>query len=284
MQADEIVVQRIGEGDLAFGGHGMVRAHHHHQLVAPVKPADQFPRVAVAGADAQIGGPVDNALHDAAAGPFLEVDLHPLVFGGEAGQVLRQELDDGREIGQHAHIATHAFQMLAQFQADLLHVGEHAPGMVQQGFASRRQVHAPGLPGEERKAQRAFQIHQPLARRRYGDGLALRRARQRAFLMHGDEQLQRDQIETAKQVVDLHGLGPGSWRKGACSVSGTGYPGGTAPRRWQVAPAVRSRPETASVSCEAGWRGENLETGGARRNKRPGCAWPPSARLSAPGW
>lgn len=77
--------------------------------------------------------------------------------------------------------------------------------MVQQGFTGRGERHAFGLTHEQSDAQRLLQFHQPLAGRRHRDGFARSRTGQRALFVHGDEQLQSDQVEAANQAFLQHG-------------------------------------------------------------------------------
>ncbi len=76
--------------------------------------------------------------------------------------------------------------------------------MVQQGFTGRRQGHALGLAHEQADAQRLLQFHQAFARRRDCNRFARGGAGQRTLFMHGDEQLQGDQVETADQAFLQH--------------------------------------------------------------------------------
>ncbi|MND83250.1 hypothetical protein D3C80_751040 [compost metagenome] len=182
----------------------MVRRHQHHQFVLAIQHAVQALDVTVDGTDPEVGHPVEHTLNHPGAGAFFEVGLDLWVTLGKIPQVLGQKLNDRRQVGEHPHVAAHTVAVLAQFKSHFLDVEQHLPGMVQQGFTGRRQGHALGLAHEQADAQRLLQLHQTLARRRDGNRFARRCTGQRALFVHGDEQLQGDQVETADQAFLQH--------------------------------------------------------------------------------
>jgi hypothetical protein len=52
-------------------------------------------------------------------------------------------------------------------------------------------------------SERLFKLHQALAHRAQGNVLPRRRARQRPLIAHGDEELERGQIDPPDEIVDL---------------------------------------------------------------------------------
>jgi hypothetical protein len=72
--------------------------------------------------------------------------------------------------------------------------------VVQQRFTRCRQRHAFGLTHKQTDAEHLLQLHQPLARRLHRNRLPRRGTSQRALLVHGNKQLESDQVETADQA------------------------------------------------------------------------------------
>ena len=66
------------------------------------------------------------------------------------------------------------------------------------------EVHALGAPHKQAHAEHLFQLHQPFAGSRHRDGFTGRRTGQRALLLHRDEQLQGDQIQSTHQALVQH--------------------------------------------------------------------------------
>jgi hypothetical protein len=130
----------------------------------------------------------------------------------EGLEVLGQELHDRREVRQHANMAADALRIFREFDRDLFDIEQRDTGMVQQGFAGRRQRHALGQPPEQRDTKGQFEIVHPLGDGRCRDALALSGPREILLLADGDEQPQCRQVDPARQ----HGFG---WLNG--SVAGS---------------------------------------------------------------
>ena len=119
----------------------------------------------------------------------------------KAGEILGQELHDRRQIGEHADVAAHALAIFGEFDRDLFDIEQRDTGMMQQGFAGRRQRHSLRQPLEQADLEGGFEIIHPLADRGGRDALAHRRPRQVLFLAYRDEQSQRGEIDAPKQRI-----------------------------------------------------------------------------------
>ena len=58
---------------------------------------------------------------------LLQVDLDLAVLAGKGAQVFGQELEDGRDVGMHAHVPAHPFGVLAQLALHALQPELPAP-------------------------------------------------------------------------------------------------------------------------------------------------------------
>ena len=94
----------------------------------------------------------------------------------------------------------HAARMLGHVDGDLLDVEQRHARMMQQRFTGRRQRHAVGMPLEQRDLEHLLEIMHALADSRGRDRLALRGARQIAFLTDGDEQPEGREVDPSGDV------------------------------------------------------------------------------------
>ena len=127
------------------------------------------------------------------------------VFAAESAQVLGQELDDGRDVGVDAHMASHAVRVLRKLGLHLLQAEEHGAGMVQQALPGRREVDAAGMPVQQRCLQRRLQVREALAHGGGGNVFPLGRASDGSQLAHGHEELQRGQVDPAGEGAGVAG-------------------------------------------------------------------------------
>ena len=132
---------------------------------------------------------------------LFEMHVHVGMLRGERSQRARQELDDRRNVGEHAHVAARARGMPAHLVIELRRLMQEHPCARQQSVAGCSQLDAFGAAHEERRAEALFQIGDALADRR-GDGVrALRRARNAARIGDGHEQFQIAQIESQGSLL-----------------------------------------------------------------------------------
>lgn len=151
-------------------------------------------------ADADLGAAFLDAAHDVRARALLQIEPHEIVDLEEARQIVGQEFDDGRQIGEHAHMAANAARMFAKLNGDLLDIDQRDPRMMQQRFTCRRQCHAARLPFEQGDLQRLFEIMQAFADRGRRNPLALRGAGEIGLFADGDEELQGGEIDPPYQA------------------------------------------------------------------------------------
>jgi len=123
-------------------------------------------------------------------------------------QVLGQKLHDGGNVGVHAHMAAHAVGVLRQLALHALQPEQHGARMVQQAFAGGGQRHAPAVAVQQRSAHGRLQVRQALAHGRRRDELAFGRAADAAQFADGYEQLQRGEIDAARETAlgAFHGM------------------------------------------------------------------------------
>ncbi|MCY1538927.1 hypothetical protein D9M68_744900 [compost metagenome] len=209
MQAHVVPVEAVGKSQLFAVRQGVVTRHDQHQLVLPVGAGLQVgrggahPRVA----DAQIGRAFLHGPNHLAGQVFLQVDLDLVVQAGEAAQVLGQELDDGRDVGMHAHMITHTVGVLRKFALHLVQAEQHRARVVEQALAGGRGSGASGMAVKQRGAHGAFKIGKALAHGRGGHEFLLGRLADAAALAHRHKELERGEVEAAGKaaVRGVHG-------------------------------------------------------------------------------
>ncbi len=221
LQADDVPVEHVLEPDRGPSRQRMPLGHHEHQPVAAVGAALQLLRFgAVAGmAQAHVGRAFAHGMQDVGAQVLLQVDLDLGMLPGEGPEVLGQELHDGGNVRVYPHVAAHAVGVFAQFALHALQPEKHGARMVQQAFARRRQRHAPAVPVQQRGAHGRFEVRQALADRGRRDEFALRGPTDAAQLADGHEQLQRRQVDAAREMAvgAFHGAGrPASSKEKPC--------------------------------------------------------------------
>ncbi|MNT81252.1 hypothetical protein D3C72_2208240 [compost metagenome] len=62
---------------------------------------------------------------------LLQVDLDLAVLARKGAQVFGQKLEDGRDVGVHAHMAAHAVGIFAELTLHALQAKQHGAGVVQ---------------------------------------------------------------------------------------------------------------------------------------------------------
>ena len=106
-------------------------------------------------------------------------------------------------------MTAHAIGVFAQLALHFFQAEQHRTRMVQQAFARRRQVNPAGMAVQQRRIQRGFEVAQALADGRGRNEFALGHLANAAQLAHGDEQLQRGQVDASGEVAfrafDGHG-------------------------------------------------------------------------------
>lgn len=118
------------------------------------------------------------------------------VRGGERSERARQELDDGRNIREHAHVAVRAARMPMHFVFELGRLMQQHPGAGQQRMSRRRQFDAFGAAHQQGGPEIVFQVGNALTDGGGNRMRAIRGARDAARLGYGHEQFQVSQVET----------------------------------------------------------------------------------------
>jgi len=72
----------------------------------------------------------------------VQVEPDLFVLREEGAQVFRQKRHDGRQVGDHAHVAAQPLGMLGEFLPDLVDAEQDAPRVGQQRPAGRCELHA----------------------------------------------------------------------------------------------------------------------------------------------
>ena len=85
------------------------------------------------------------------------------VLAQEGGERPRQMLRQARGIGEQQHARPHAAGVGGEIAAHRLDIVDHDPGMIEQAFTGRGQLHAAPAALEQRHAERRFQALDPLA-------------------------------------------------------------------------------------------------------------------------
>jgi hypothetical protein len=134
-------------------------------------------------------------IHDVAAEPLAQVDVHIRMRGQVAAQHRRQELGDRGGAGEDAQVALHALRVLLQITAQVLDLVQHQPRMVGEGLARRRERHALAAAVQQLRADPLLQVLDAHARRRQRHVRALGPARETVGLGDVDEEAQVDQVE-----------------------------------------------------------------------------------------
>src|SRR5204862_3284466 len=114
-QADEVVSQRIGEGDLAAPSERMAPRHDEDEAVVGEREGLQLRRgIDHVRDDADIGPAAGDRAHDLGTGALLDIDIDVAMVGEEAADQRRQEFERGRGIGQQADTATQSLGELVE--------------------------------------------------------------------------------------------------------------------------------------------------------------------------
>ncbi|MNT14912.1 hypothetical protein D3C72_1499360 [compost metagenome] len=113
----------------------MALRHDQHQFVQPVRKGGQAVGRRAIGEHADVGTVFQHRGDDVAAVLLFQVDAHCGVLVHEGGQVLGQELRQGRGIGGDAHLPAHALREVRQGARHLLHFLQHPQRMDQTGLA-----------------------------------------------------------------------------------------------------------------------------------------------------
>jgi len=138
-------------------------------------------------------------------------------------QRAREELRHRRGVGRQPHHSADTLRVVRQLGAELIHIGQDALRMAQQGFAGGGQHHAARMPLEQRRAHGGLQVGHAATGRTQRQMRLLRAAADAARAHHLRKQRQRDEVK-AMQVHDdsvastgpRHGVGAGAPRAGRC--------------------------------------------------------------------
>jgi hypothetical protein len=206
IQADPLLVERVGEGDRRAARERMARRQHEDQLVAA-----EFAHVQVAGVrspheQADVGAALAQRRHHLAGGLLLHVDVHAGLQLRVLREQRRQELVDGGRAGTQADVARDALAQVGQLADQVVHLLQQRQAAAHEGVAGRRGHQAARPPLEQRVTERGFEFADAAAGR--GDDEVARPGGrgQAAGLRAGDGEADRDEIESG-QVVPGGGQG-----------------------------------------------------------------------------
>ena len=140
---------------------------------------------------------------------LLQIDLDVGVGAAEGGQVFGQELDNGRNVGMHTHVALDARGIFVQVHLQPVHVEQYGACVVQEGFPGGGEIHPAGVAVKQGGIDVCFQVGQAFAHGRGCQLLALGGARYGAFFAYGHEQLHGREVQAACGGVlgGQHGVG-----------------------------------------------------------------------------
>lgn len=204
VQADNVVVQGCFEINSIIRPQDVGLGHYQHQMVLPVGARRQGVVTRAIGgrvADTDVGGTLADGVDDLVAQVLFQVDLDLGLRPGKSAQVFGQKLHDGRDVGMHPHMATHALGVFAQFALHFFQAKQHRAGVVQQAFASGGEGHTPAVAVQQLGVHGGFQVGQAFADGRRGDEFPLGRLADAAQLTHRHKQLQRGEVEPAGEVA-----------------------------------------------------------------------------------
>ncbi len=194
-QAGEVLLRRVRQRDAAAAGQRMAAVHHEVQRVGHERQDCQSLQVGGARGDADVAQAVAHAIGHAVAGALLRVHRDAGMRRQEGGQRRGQVFAHGGGVAEQAHVAGQAAAVRAEFAAQLLHLLQHDARMVRQRLPGRGGAHSAPAPDQQRRAERLLHREQALAGRRQRQVRPLRARRDRAGLVHVEEEPQVRQVE-----------------------------------------------------------------------------------------
>ena len=135
VEADEIVVEHLGEADFRAARERMVARHHEHEAVAAERIGLERAGVDGAGDDAEVGDAFGDQADDLVAQPLFEIDADIRMRGQERAQRLGQEFGQRVGVGQHPDLAGEAAAIGAEVLAQTLGLPQDRARMLQQRAA-----------------------------------------------------------------------------------------------------------------------------------------------------
>ncbi|MCY1289564.1 hypothetical protein D9M70_386610 [compost metagenome] len=173
----------------------------HRQLVAPVRKGLQFGAKGARREDADIRGILGHGAHDGGGDTFIEMDVDARIIRQERLELRRQELRDGRDVGEYPDLAAQAAAVVAHARHDVVEVVQHAARQVNQLDAGRGRLHALVAAPEQGRAEPLLQLADAFADRGRGQVRPLGSGGDGAVFRHADEEAQRDRIESHVVVL-----------------------------------------------------------------------------------
>ncbi len=158
VEADEIAVERLGEGDPFQRRQLVRRSDDEHEPVGAERQGFEAGHLDRAGDDADIGGAVGDGPDDLVAEPLLEIDADLRVCRQKGAQWLGQEFGQGVGIGQQPHLAAHALGILVEIAAHALGLLQHQAGVLDQGAAGLGRLYAEALAVQQGDAERRLHV------------------------------------------------------------------------------------------------------------------------------
>lgn len=195
-QADERMVEQVGEADLACPRERVIPCDHADQPVDRKGNELQSCCVDRIRDDADIGQPARDRLDDIGALSLLELDIGLRMVGKPGAEPIRQELADGSRIGEEPDACAQAPRVFAKFAAQVLHLAKNETGMMGKRVAGRRCRHASAPAQKKRHAAILLHAAQPFAGGRQGEIGRLRAMGDAARFDDGKKQAKVDQVET----------------------------------------------------------------------------------------
>ena len=163
-QTDKVIRQRVGEGDTATMGKGMLRRSEEDEpIFGKGKGLELEGRIDGVSDDTDIGRTSGNSTYDLRARTLLECEIDVGVSCQERAEQRRQEGLQGCGVGQHpdtaaqslgkdVELSTHQFQLLG-----------HDARMMKQGGTGRRRADTSSFALEQGGAQGKLHVANPLA-------------------------------------------------------------------------------------------------------------------------
>ena len=173
---------------------GVARSDDDDQPILPVGSRLQPGRAALGSNDANLHLPGCDGADDCRTGLLLKTDTHLWVFTQEITKVFRQETVDCVGVGEQRHLTGEAAGIGGQIGVHLFELGENLAGVTQQRLAGGRRRQAAGMAGEERHAERRFELRQAVAGRRGRQMHRLGGTRQTAAVGNGGDEAQVRQV------------------------------------------------------------------------------------------
>jgi len=196
-------IQCVGVTHCRQGAQRVPLGHGHAQVVMPVSAGVQQAGFSGIPANADRGHAFADATHHLGADAFFEIDLDVLVLRHfqELGNLVGQRFGHDRGGRQEVDPALNACCVAGHVALDAAGAQQHAAGVLQQGFASRRGHHAVPTSGQQARAHGGLQLGQPFADSRSHHIGFFGGTAHVAGVANRHKQTQRSQVEVSHQAI-----------------------------------------------------------------------------------